>query len=326
MDMVKMVDIEIDKKLDLLKAYPNLYSMADYHMKKRGSRLIVKIAGDICDALGAEAGAMAEAVSWIELFHNFTLIHDDIIDRDGIRRGQEAVWKRWGTNKAILAGDAILALATLGQDCFMGCILERELRAYILTVMEGEYWDILFEERTDVRIEECMEMISMKSAETIAFLLRTIGILSGLGMTEVQKLTFLGDRIGLFLQIKNDAKNILEVFQGGNSSDIRQKKKTLPVLYALKNTGQDTVTDAWMEYMENTGGDIRKAAEWIIRNNGVAYALKKADAYREEAIGMVEEFKETMIPVVNKAILADKIRNDFYLCEDLKNIDYVSVD
>lgn len=314
MDMVKMVDEEIDKKLDLLKAYPNLYSMADYHMKKRGSRLIVKIAGDICDAFGTDAGAMAQAVAWIELFHNFILIHDDIIDRDGIRRGQEAVWKKWGTNQAMLAGDAVLALTILGQDCFMGCILERELRAYILTIMEGECWDILFEERADVKIEECMEMISMKSAETIAFLLRTIGILAGLDITEVQKLACLGDRIGLSLQIKNDVGNILEAFRGRDSGDIRQKKKTLPVLYALKNTKRDTAADAWKEYTEETGGDIRKAAEWIVGNRGIAYALEKADAYREEAIGMVGGIAETVISAGSKTILTDKIRHDFYLC------------
>lgn len=322
MDMVKMVDVEIDRKLDLLKAYPNLYSMADYHLKKRGSRLIVKIAGDICDALGADAGAMAQAVAWIELFHNFTLIHDDIIDRDGIRRGQEAVWKKWGANQAILAGDALLALAALGQDCFRGCILERELRAYILTVMEGEYWDILFEERTDVRIEECMEMLSMKSAETIAFLLRTIGILSGLATTEVQKLACLGDRIGLSLQIRNDVGNILEAYRGGDSGDIRQMKKTLPVLYALKNTNRDTVTDAWKEYTESTGGDVRKAAEWIVRNHGITCAVEMADKYREEAMSMAGGMAETVIPNLNKAILTEKIRNDFYLCSGV--VDFVS--
>lgn len=316
MDMVNMVDVEIDKKLDLLKAYPNLYSMADYHMKKRGSRLIVKIAGAICEALGVDAGMMAEAVAWIELFHNFTLVHDDIIDQDMIRRGQDAVWKKWGVNKAILAGDSILALVALGQDCFKGCLLERELRTYILTVMEGEYRDVLYEERVDVRIEEYMEMISMKSAETIAFLLRTIGILAGLDVTTAKNLACLGDGIGLSLQIKNDVKNIMEVFQGGASSDIRQKKKTLPILYALKNTRQDIVADAWKEYTENAGNDVGKAAEWIVRNNGIAYAVKKADEYKEEAMRMVEEIKENVISSRNKSILIDKIRNDFYLCED----------
>lgn len=312
MDFIKKIDLEIDRKLEEMKAFPNLYLMILYHMKERGSRIIVKIAGDICEALELDSNKIIKPAAWFELFHNFTLIHDDIIDQDDTRRGQDSVWKKWDVNKAILAGDAMLALVTLSLDAFKDFDLEQEILEFILTVMEGEFYDILYEEKDEVSLEACINMLKMKSGRTISFLLQIIGTLSGVNQEVMSELVCLGEKIGLCLQIKNDIMNILDGFPQNDSGDIRRKKKTLPIVYCLKHADYDAVE----KYRKASEYKTGNAAQWIIRNHGIQYAIKQAIAYKEEAAVIIEGLGENVISNMNKEILKDKISHDFYLSPD----------
>lgn len=168
----------------------------------------------------------------IEMLHNFTLIHDDIMDKDTMRHGKETVHKRWDENTAILSGDAMLAISM--QMLMKNNLKDKNLlvKTYIdglLSVCEGQALDIEFEARSDVSIDEYQNMIYLKTAYMIGLSSQIGGILSGLDKDKVLLLKNFGDSIGMAYQVQDD---LLELFSNSDSmnksldSDFTLNKKT----------------------------------------------------------------------------------------------------
>lgn len=311
MDFIQMVDEEIDRMTGMISAYPNLCSMISYHMEKRGSRLLIVIANEFCEAFGISKASAAKPVAWLEVFHNFTLIHDDIIDRDEVRRGQASVWKKWNKDKAILAGDALLSLVALHRESFGESMDEAEIREFILTVIEGEFYDVLYEERLSVGIDECIEMLRMKSGRTIAFLLNALGRAAGLDDETTKAFSLIGEHAGISLQIKNDIWNVIETFEKGAGGDIGRRKKTLPILFGLRNAGGGKDSPEQEGCMLRYGADAAETAKRMIENGGAACALKKAEEYNEKAVRILEGLPPHAISEDKKRELISRIRQDF---------------
>lgn len=188
---------------------------------------------------GRAEHAIDEAIG-IELFHNFTLMHDDIMDQAPLRRGRPTVHAKWGVNTAILSGDAMLVKAyqLVGRypevhTAFSRCALE---------VCEGQQLDMDFERRDDVRVDEYMEMIRLKTAVLLSCSLRIGAIVAGAGEEDQDRIAAFGEHLGLAFQLRDD---LLDAFgdpaktgkqRGG---DLRAGKKTYLLIRGLERAAEN---------------------------------------------------------------------------------------
>jgi geranylgeranyl diphosphate synthase type I len=190
--------------------------------------------------------ALPAAVA-IELAHNFTLIHDDIEDGDAERRHRTTLWKLWGVPQGINTGDGMFALARLllwdvldqGVDgkiaAYLGTLFDRTL----LTIAEGQYLDISFEDRQDISVAMYLDMISRKTAILMACAAEIGARLGTRERETIQRLHDFGHAIGIAFQVRDD---LLGVWATGAelgksaAGDIYRRKKSLPVLHALEHT------------------------------------------------------------------------------------------
>jgi len=197
-----------------------------------------------CEGVGGEAVQALPAAVAVELTHNFSLIHDDIEDVSWERRGQETVWRIWGQAQAINAGDAMLALARLsllrlGEQ---GVPPVRVLRASrlldetSLKLCEGQHLDISYEGRLDVSVADYLEMIGGKTAALFECSLKLGALVGSAEEALIEGLGNFGLNLGMAFQIRDDILGIWgrEQATGKSATDIRQRKKSLPVAYLLE--------------------------------------------------------------------------------------------
>jgi len=181
----------------------------------------------------------------LEIFHNFTLLHDDIMDNADIRRGNTTVHKKWNENTAILSGDAMLILAydfftALPDTKFKKVFLEFNRTG--LEVCEGQQYDLDFEKQQNVSIDEYIKMIELKTAVLLASSLKIGGILADAPDDDLQNLYNFGKYLGLTFQLKDDFLDVygnVENFGKKIGGDIIEGKKTYMLISALNNANAD---------------------------------------------------------------------------------------
>ena len=185
------------------------------------------------------------AAAAIELLHNFSLIHDDIEDRDPSRRHRPTVWKLWGEPQAINVGDAVYAEATRAvlsshPDAAVCLEIARGFGDCVLRLTEGQYMDMSFETRSDVLPSEYVRMIELKTAHLIAFSLTAGGLIGGAALAQRQALQDFGFELGKAFQIRDDILGIWAPREETGKEvamDLQNRKKTLPVLLAAARAG-----------------------------------------------------------------------------------------
>jgi geranylgeranyl diphosphate synthase type II len=189
-------------------AHPaSLYQPADYFLSIGGKRIrpiLCLMGNELFGAIEADAWQMAIA---IELFHNFTLIHDDIMDRAPLRRGMPTVHEKYGPSTAILTGDVMMVVSYDYISRVNSPHIRRILHLYNQTasqVCEGQQLDMDFELRSDVRMEEYLQMIGLKTSVLLAASLQIGAILGGAGLGNQDKIYQFGKNLGLAFQIQDD--------------------------------------------------------------------------------------------------------------------------
>jgi len=180
----------------------------------------------------------------VELFHNFTLVHDDIMDEAPLRRGQKTVHKKWSHNKAILSGDVMLIksyqLLTEVESKLLPRVLDR-FNTSAIEVCAGQEYDMEFESMTEVTEDQYLEMIRLKTAVLLGFSLELGGILANQNERITNKLFSFGTNIGVGFQIKDDFLDVYadtSKFGKQNGGDIIANKKTFLLIEALKNANK----------------------------------------------------------------------------------------
>lgn len=189
----------------------------------------------------------------IETYHNFTLLHDDLMDKSDMRRGNPTVHKKWNDNTAILSGDTMLIIAY--QLFNQGMKNEEALTAFIdatLGVCEGQQYDIDFETRNDVTEEEYMEMIRQKTSLLLGYALKIGAILGGADEEDVQNLYTFGEKMGLAFQLQDDYLDVYgntQEFQKKLGGDIVVNKKTFMLINTcqLASPAQKAEIDQWIQ-------------------------------------------------------------------------------
>ncbi|MBO0851307.1 MAG: polyprenyl synthetase family protein, partial [Pseudonocardia sp.] len=231
-------------------------------------------------AAGAPPEVAVPGAVAVELVHNFSLLHDDVMDGDTQRRHRGTVWALWGTASAILSGDALLALATevlLDEPTLPGGRAARLIAETTRELVRGQTEDLAFERRGDVRVDECLAMAAGKTGALLAASASIGAVLAGAPDELVRALHRYGTELGLAFQLVDDLLGIWgDPVRTGKPvyADLRAGKKTLPVTYAVTHGGApgDELA-AWLAAVNPTGdaggaeetgeADVLRAAELV---------------------------------------------------------------
>jgi len=206
--------------------------------------------------------ALPQAIA-IELFHNFTLIHDDIMDNAPVRRGKTTVYKKWDSNTAILSGDTLFALAYQYAQKADSDILGEVLSVFSRTaieVCEGQQMDLEFEKKNDVSVEEYIEMIRLKTGVLFAASLKIGSLIARASKEDSETLYKFGEVIGLGFQLQDDYLDTFgdeKIFGKKTGGDIVTNKKTFLYLKALEKA-DDTTRKQLIDLYSKTGDDEEK--------------------------------------------------------------------
>ena len=239
----------------------------------------------------------------LEVFHNFTLLHDDIMDDSPIRRGKETVHIKWNNNTAILSGDA---MAIMAYKCLEKLPEKKYFKAMkvfnqsSLEVCEGQQYDMDFETRNDVTTEEYLKMIKLKTAVLLAASLKIGAIMGEADEKNAQLLYDLGINLGMAFQIKDDWLDVYgDVAKFGKriGNDIIENKKTYLLLLAFEKA---------------QGEDLKKLHELIYSNqpnaeNKVKQVTQIYNTYgiSQEAENLMNKYTEKALQTLNKLTVAE---------------------
>jgi geranylgeranyl diphosphate synthase, type I len=265
-------DVELKSVLSGWKS--PMYDMMRYHLgwidkkglpvkNNAGKALRPALCLFSCEAVGGDYTKALPAAAALELVHNFSLIHDDIQDNDRERRHRATVWTVWGKPQAINAGTAmrILANTAVGRLYGNGVSVEKQLRLnrrldeITLALIEGQYLDISYEKRFDITVRDYLTMVNGKTAALIAGSME-IGALLGTDIeSSVRSFRETGNNLGLAFQIRDDILGIWgDSEETGKSAgnDIRRRKKSFPVVFAMENTRGSAKNELISIYKESS--------------------------------------------------------------------------
>lgn len=228
------------ESLDYAREPMNLYEPVKYILSLGGKRIRPAMMLMAYNMYRDDVEKILDPALALEIYHNFTLLHDDLMDNADVRRGKPTVHKRWDANTAILSGDVMLTLA----DVYMSRVDDAYFREVMATfhttsieIAEGQQYDMDFETRTDVTEAEYIEMIRLKTSVLLACALKIGAILGGASKEDAEHLYRLGESIGLAFQLRDDYLDVYgdpKKFGKKIGGDILCNKKTYLYINALR--------------------------------------------------------------------------------------------
>lgn len=235
-----------------------LYEPIGYTLEAGGKRIRPTLCLLAAEMFGGDVQQALPAALALEIFHNFTLLHDDVMDRSHTRRGRDTVWVKWDENTAILSGDQMLIEAYRMLEGCPADKLPKVLRLFskmATEICEGQQYDVDFERRDDVTIPEYMNMIRLKTSVLLATALQIGGYIAGADDEAQQALYEYGIHVGLAFQIQDDILDVYgdpETFGKPIGGDICCNKKTYMMLTALAKAEASTrrQMEQWMAKSE----------------------------------------------------------------------------
>ena len=261
----------------------SLYNPINYILKLGGKRLRPVLTLMTAEIFNADYEKALDAALSIEVFHNFSLVHDDIMDDAPLRRGKETVHEKWDINTGILSGDAMLILAyqlfeKYHPETFQA--LAKLLSKTALEVCEGQQFDIDFETRDDVAIPEYLKMIEYKTAVLIGAAMKMGAIVANANKEDQDLIYEFGKNLGIAFQLQDDYLDAFgdpKTFGKQVGGDIIENKKTYLYLKAVEFSAQDEETELKHLYSLNTKDHSEKinTAKQIFVTSGSAEATKK---------------------------------------------------
>ncbi|MFA0823386.1 MAG: polyprenyl synthetase family protein [Methanomethylovorans sp.] len=260
-----------------------LYKAARYLPDAGGKRLRPAAVILAAEAVGSDLQTVLPAAVAVELVHNFTLVHDDIMDKDDVRRGRPAVHVKWGEPAAILAGDTLYSKAfeiitSMDNDPvrIVKCI---DLLARTCTeICEGQWLDIEFEDRSIVTEEQYLQMVEKKTAVLYGAACKIGALLGGAPLDIADQMYEFGRMIGIGFQIYDDVLDIVtpeEVLGKVRGSDIMEGKKTLIAIHALN---ADVKLDIFGKGKASKG-QLEEAIKQLEDSGSIEYARNTAVSY-----------------------------------------------
>lgn len=251
----------------------------------------------------------------LETYHNYTLLHDDLMDNADLRRGHETVHKKWNANTAILSGDSMLVLAYERMAQCDEKHLAKVLKLFTTTALEigeGQQFDMEFENRNDVKEEEYIEMIRLKTSVLLACALKMGAILADASDEDAENLYKFGEQIGLAFQLQDDYLDVYgdtKVFGKEIGGDITSNKKTYMLINAfnLANDTQRAELQKWVDAKDFDRAEKVAAVTRLYNEIGIdklaqdkiAYYFEKSKKYLD-AVNVPAERKEELAKYAQK--------------------------
>ena len=274
-----------------------LYAPITYILGLGGKRLrpVLTLMG--ANAFGQQTTPALPAALAVELFHNFTLLHDDIMDDAPLRRGKPTVHTKWDNNLAILSGDALLIAAYQALEVYEESLysqLTRVLSKTAIEVCEGQQYDMDFEKRTNVSEGEYLHMIKLKTAVLVGCALKMGALIAGASLKQSEEIYQIGESIGLAFQIQDD---YLDAFGDPKSfgkqvgGDIIENKKTM-LYYLAIELGTDAqkkeLITLFSTRPQNPVDKIKTSCEIFYKTGAQEACRAKVNYYTNQALDQLK--------------------------------------
>lgn len=293
---------DIFNNKDYMSEPKGLYEPIQYSLSQGGKRLRPLLALLGCSVFGGDLKQVIPPAIGLEIFHNFTLLHDDIMDQAPIRRGKPSVYKKWDTNTAILSGDTMFVLAydyvTNTEPQYLVDVL-RIFNQTAREVCEGQQYDMNYETQEVVEVEDYIEMIRLKTAVLIAAALKIGAIVASAPEEETNKIYDFGINIGLAFQLRDDfldAFGEFAVFGKPIGNDIITNKKTY--LYIIAYNKANPSQKAQLDHAFSLKDKEEK----------VASVLKIYDTLeiKKETENMIEEYFQKSLKILEEIKVSEE--------------------
>lgn len=282
-----------------------IYDASKHLINAGGKRLRPYLVSKSCEVVGGNPADSIPFSAGLEILHNFTLVHDDIMDNDDLRRGVSTVHKKWNTSIAICAGDLLfakvfeamteLAPGHIPKSRILNCI-EKTAKGTTL-ICEGQVMDILFSENMDISEEDYLVMVGKKTSALFKTCAEVGAIIGGGTTKQISALGEFAWNAGIAFQIIDDYLGAIaeeETLGKPIGSDLREGKRTLIVIHALKNSSEENKEKILATLGNERAGDyeVKEAINALEQSNSLEYALGKAHSYVEKAQSYIEIFPE----------------------------------
>jgi geranylgeranyl diphosphate synthase type II len=272
------------KKQKINKEPKSLYEPIDYILSLGGKRMRPVLTLMTADIFGSDYKNALPAAMAVEVFHNFSLVHDDIMDDAPLRRGQQTVHEKWNLNTGILSGDAMLILAYQYFEQYQPVVFKDLAKLFsktALEVCEGQQWDVDFEARTDVTIPEYLKMIEYKTAVLVAAAMKMGAIIAETSEENADLIYDFGLHLGLAFQLQDDYLDAFgdpETFGKQVGGDIIENKKTYLYLKAIEFSSPEKSTQLKALFATQLENNIEKIelVKLIFNESGASKATQEA--------------------------------------------------
>ena len=278
-----------------------LYEPVHYCLENGGKRIRPLMTLMACELFGGKVEEALDPAVGLELFHNFTLLHDDVMDEAPVRRNMPTVHERWDVNTAILSGDVLFALASQYVARVPDRVLRPVIELYhrvVIEVCEGQQYDMDYEVRNEVLMEEYLEMIRLKTAVLPASCMKTGAIIAGAGQGEQDAIYRFGELVGLAFQLRDDWLDLFgdrQQFGKQTGGDIIANKKTWLYIQALRladHRQRQVLTDAYSGKI----GDEKEKVEQVksvFEQLGISGLAQEAmQQYYQDALDVMEAIRQ----------------------------------
>lgn len=274
----------------------NLYDPLHYILNIGGKRIRPITTLMACDLFGGKLNDALPAALSIEMFHNFTLIHDDIMDKAFLRRGKETVHTKWDENIGILSGDALMILSYQILEKYKGDKFLKIFNLFnktALQICEGQQLDMDFEKEKDVLLNDYIKMISYKTAVLLASSLKTGAIIAGAELKDEHLIYDFGFNIGIAFQLQDDYLDTFgtEDFGKKIGGDIEENKKTFLYLKTLALASEEDKMELLDLFAGNEKNDrkIEKVKFLYLKYKIPELLLKEIEKYSRKAFSSIEK-------------------------------------
>ena len=305
----------LERVNNAIKAIPypeqpsHLYEPITYTMDLGGKRLRPVLVLMACEAVGGDINRALTPAIGLEMFHNFTLLHDDVMDKADIRRGKPTVHVKWDDNTAILSGDAMLTMATQLIAQSPADVMPQVMDLYNRTAMEiyeGQQYDVDFETRTDVTVDEYIEMIRLKTSVLLGCACTMGALIGGADEATAQLFYKVGENLGLAFQLQDDMLDVWgdeATFGKAIGGDIMNNKKTFLLINAMQRaTGDHKVELSLWLSTPNASRAVKVPA---------VTAIYDALNLRSLSLDAINRYNDEALEALSKIAISDEARSEF---------------
>ena len=299
----------------------HLYEPISYTMALGGKRIRPVLVLMACEAVGGDIEKAIMPAVGLEMYHNFTLLHDDVMDKADIRRGKPTVHVKWDDNTAILSGDAMLTMATQLIARADAAVMPQVMELFNRTAMEiyeGQLYDMDFESRGDVTVEEYIAMIRLKTSVLLGCACKMGALIGGADEATAQRFYEIGENLGLAFQLQDDMLDVWgdeATFGKAIGGDIMNNKKTFLLINACQRATDDNRIELalWLN-TENASRAVKVPAVTAIYEGLGLKELSEAEIakYNDKAMAAVfetavdEPAKKAFIDLISRLVKRDR--------------------